>query len=214
MKRAKVLVIIPAYNEQDNILNTVRAIKKTKFDYVVINDGSIDKTRQILIDNNINHIDLPFNMGIGCAVQTGYMYAKKYDYDIAVQFDGDGQHDENYIENIIRPICNNEADMVVGSRFVDNISKFKSTFARKIGIKLISVIIKVLTRKEIKDVTSGFRAIDKALIEFFSKNYPNEYPEPVTNYALLKAKYKVKEVGVNMKERVGGKSSRRPIKSL
>ena len=213
----KAVVIIPAYNEESNILKTVEMVKKykkIKLDYVVINDGSKDNTKQLLIDNNINFIDLPFNMGIGAAVQTGYKYANENKYDIAIQFDGDGQHDINYIDKLINPIINEEANMVVGSRYVKDISQFKSSLPRRIGIKCISILIKICSKKTIKDVTSGYRAVDKKIIEIFSKNYPLEYPEPVTNYALLKRNYIVKEIAVNMHERTGGKSSIDFTKSL
>lgn len=213
----KLLIIIPAYNEEKNILSVVGNLKKykrVKLDYIVINDGSKDKTKEVLEKNNINYIDLPFNMGIGAAVQTGYKYAYKNNYDIAVQFDGDGQHDISYLEKLIEPIIKNDADIVVGSRYVSNISEFKSTFARQIGIKGISIFIKLLSKKRLKDVTSGYRAINKNIIELFSLEYPHEYPEPITNYALLKNKYKVKEVGVKMYERVHGKSSINFIKSI
>ena len=213
----KILIIIPAYNEEENIINTIakiNAFKKIKLDYVVINDGSTDNTKHLLEENNINYIDLPFNMGIGAAVQTGYKYADINGYDIAVQFDGDGQHDINYIDRLIDPIKLGKANIVVGSRYIDNTSKFKSTAARRIGIKLISLFIKALSRKSLKDVTSGYRAVDKKIIKIFSKEYPHEYPEPITNYALLKSEYKVEEVGVNMLERAGGKSSIRSFKSI
>lgn len=217
MNDNKILIIIPAYNEEANILNVVNNIKKykkTKLDYIVINDGSKDSTKKVLETNNINYIDLPFNMGIGAAVQTGYRYAYKNNYDICIQFDGDGQHDINYVDKLIKPITNGDADMVVGSRYIEDISEFKSTFARQLGIKCISIFIKLLSHKKLKDVTSGYRAVNKDIIKIFSDEYPQEYPEPITNYALLKNNYKVKEVGVNMYERASGKSSINFIKSI
>ena len=161
--KEKVLLIIPAYNEEDNILRTCREIdkynkeNKKKYDYVVINDGSRDKTGVILDENNINHIDLIHNLGIGGAVQTGYKYAYYNDYDIAVQYDGDGQHDVNYVDKVINPIIKNKADFVIGSRFVGEISKFKTTGARRAGIKVLSFFIKMVSGLKIYDTTSGFR---------------------------------------------------------
>ncbi len=213
----RILIIIPAYNEEENILNTINNIKSYKkysLDYIVINDGSTDKTKEILENNNINYVDLPFNLGIGAAVQTGYKYAYYNNYDIAIQFDGDGQHDINYVEKLIDPIINKEADMVIGSRFIDNTSDFKSTKARQVGIGIISFLIKILSRKKMKDVTSGFRAVNKRIIEIFAANYPYDFPEPITNYALVKNNFIIKEVGVKMHERVGGKSSIRFLKSV
>ena len=210
----KILLIIPAYNEEKSILNTVNSIydynkkNKTNYDIIVINDGSIDSTEKILCDNNIPHIKLIHNLGIGGAVQTGYKYALEHDYDIAIQFDADGQHDINSIENIINPITKKEANMVIGSRFIKkDSSEFKSTFARLIGIRIISFFMKLFTRKKIYDVTSGYRASDKKTIEHFSHTYPIEYPEPVSTVDLIKNGFKIKEVPVNMVERKGGTSS-------
>jgi glycosyltransferase len=217
----KVLIIIPAYNEEENILKTYKSIEKynnknkAQYDCIVINDGSTDKTKKILEDNNIPHINLIHNLGIGGAVQTGYKYAFYNNYDIAVQFDGDGQHDVNYVKNIIDPILDGKADMVIGSRFIDKKSNgFKSSASRRIGIKIISNFIKFATGKKIYDTTSGFRAVSKEIIYDFSLSYPSEYPEPITTAEILKKKYKVSEVSVEMKEREGGVSSIRAWKNI
>ena len=215
----KVLLIIPCYNEEENILKTCKNIEeynktaKLKFDYVVINDGSKDKTSLILDENNLNHIDLIQNLGIGGAVQTGYKYACDNKYDIAVQFDGDGQHDISYVDDIIEPIINNEADFTIGSRFIKKLSKFKSSRSRRIGIGIISFFIKLFTKVKVYDTTSGFRAVNKKIIEEFSSSYPTEYPEPVSTTELLKKKYRLKEVPVSMNERTGGVSSIRAWKN-
>ncbi len=217
MNDLKILVIVPAYNEEENILKTVLSIKKYKkflIDYIVINDGSTDETETILKENNFNYINLPFNLGIGAAVQTGYKYAYYNDYDVAVQFDGDGQHDINSIESVLKPLINGNVDMVVGSRFIDNTSAFKSTKIRRFGISLISALIKVLCRKKIKDVTSGYRGVNKKVIRLFANYYPYDFPEPITNYALLKNGFVVNEVGVSMMDRVGGHSSINFLKSI
>lgn len=217
----KVLIIIPAYNEEASILKTARSIELFKpnvdfeLDYIVINDGSTDKTKDILVENNIPAVHLIKNLGIGGAVQTGYIYAKQNDYDIAVQFDGDGQHDIVSIEDLVRPIIEKKADFTIGSRFVEGSpSEFKTSFSRRIGINLISSFIKFKTKVTILDVTSGYRAANRDVIEYFSKHYPKKYPEPETNAILIKQNRKVKEVGVNMFERLEGKSSITPIKSV
>ncbi len=209
----KILLIIPAYNEEENILkvydniNNYNLDKEEKIDYIVINDGSKDNTERILEENNINHINLIQNLGIGGAVQTGYKYAYENDYDIAIQFDGDGQHDINYIKNICGPIEKGEADMVIGTRYLDKrSSKFQSTFMRRFGSKIISLTIKICCRKKITDPTSGFRAINKEIIKLFSEEYPTEYPEPESTVEVLSRKYNVSEVPVNMNERIAGKS--------
>lgn len=216
----KTLLIIPAYNEEDNILNTYNEIvnynkkNRTKYDVIVINDGSSDNTSEICYKNKIPTINLINNLGIGGAVQTGYKYAYEKGYDIAVQFDGDGQHDINYVKNIIDPLINGEADFVIGSRFIKRDDEnFKSTFTRRIGINIISFFIKLFTDTKIYDTTSGFRAVNKEIIEYFSTTYPTEYPEPVSTTELLNMNYNVKEVQVKMNERLGGVSSIRTWKS-
>lgn len=210
----KILLIIPAYNEEENILKTYKKIisynKKNGTDYhvIVINDGSKDKTGIILKTNNIPHINLIHNLGIGGAVQTGYKYALENNYDIAVQFDGDGQHDVSYVKKICDPIIEGQADMTIGSRFIDrSTSKFKSTKFRRLGINVISRVIKFKTKVKIYDTTSGFRAVNKDIITLFADKYPTEYPEPISTVETINNGYKVKEVPVKMLERIGGVSS-------
>lgn len=209
----KILIVIPCYNEEKNIVEVVENIKKENLDYIVINDGSTDNSKKVLEENNINFLNLPFNCGIGGAVQTGYKYALQKGYDIAVQFDGDGQHDAKYIKKITDPIINGEANMVIGSRFFNSESKFKSSAFRRIGIKILSFLLKSMTGQKIYDITSGFRAIDKNVLKQFAKKYEQEYPEPTTNLEIAKQKYKILEVGVEMHERKHGKSSITVFKS-
>ena len=165
----KKLVIIPAYNESSNILNTVRDIQKNApdFDYIVINDCSKDDTLEILKSNGLNYINLPVNLGIGGAVQTGYKYALENNYDVAVQVDGDGQHDPAYLTELLKKKENSNADMVIGSRFIEN-QGFQSTFLRRIGIVYFTKLIKLLTGITITDPTSGFRMAGREVIELFA----------------------------------------------
>lgn len=209
----KVLAIVPCYNEEKNIEKTVNELIKNNYDYVIINDGSKDNSLEIIKKNNFNYINLNNNLGIGAAVQTGYKYAYEHDYDIAIQFDGDNQHDVNYISHIIKPIKQNKADMVIGSRFIGNESEFKSTKIRRLGISLLSFLLKVFTGKNIKDMTSGFRAVNKKIIKIFAESYPQEYPEPVTNLGIAKQKLVIEEIPVKMKKREHGKSSIKTLKS-
>ena len=204
----KKLVIIPAYNESENIVNTVKEIKEkaNDFDYVVINDCSSDQTLEILESNHLNYINLPVNLGIGGAVQTGYKYALEHEYDMAVQVDGDGQHDPAYLHSLEETLIKENADMVIGSRFIKN-EGFQSTFARRMGIVYFTKMIKSLTGTTITDPTSGFRLVNKDVIALFANDYPRDYPEPESIVALLKRKKKVVEVPVQMKERQGGVSS-------
>lgn len=210
MERYRVLLIIPAYNEEKNILNVYRCYQREKdwLDIIVVNDGSIDQTSNILKENGIPHIDLIHNLGIGGAVQTGYKYACQNGYDIAIQFDGDGQHNIEYVEDLIAPLIENNADMVIGSRFVEKDAKgFKSSRSRRMGIKVISGLIRVCTGVKITDPTSGFRAVNRRVIEKFASYYPTEYPEPDSIAELLVNGFCVKEKPVVMNERVNGQSS-------
>ncbi len=214
----RVLMIIPAYNEEKSILSVVENIKKVKtkdfmLDYIVVNDGSKDKTREVLIKNKLNFIDLPCNLGIGGAVQTGYKYAFYHDYDVAIQFDGDNQHDASFIPDLVTNIKKGN-DLVIGSRFVGDLSEFKSSKLRRMGINLLSGIIKICTGVKIYDVTSGYRACNKKLISYFANNYPVDYPEPDSLVQVLKMKYKVREIPVIMHKRKTGKSSINGFKSI
>lgn len=217
----KILLIIPSYNEEKNVNNLWKNIcdynkkNKQKYDCIFINDGSKDSTGKVLDENNIPHIDLVMNLGIGGAVQTGYKYALLNYYDVAVQFDGDGQHNIDFVKDIIDPILNNECDLCIGSRFILNTKKgFKSSMSRRMGIKIISICINVITRTKIYDTTSGFRAVNEKLIKKFAIEYPTEYPEPVSEVEVLKQGYKIKEVPVIMNERKAGKSSIHAWKKL
>lgn len=214
MGKKRILLIIPAYNEAAGIIDVVNKVvtysKRSKYclDYLVINDGSTDNEEDILKKNNINHVELIQNLGIGGAVQTGYLYAAQHDYDIAVQYDGDGQHDIESLSNLIDPIIEGEVDFTVGSRFIqESTSRFKSTGARQLGIQILSSLIQVLAKTKIKDVTSGYRAGNRKVIKQFAKKYPSKYPEPESYIHLLAENIRLKEVGVNMFERETGKSS-------
>lgn len=205
---SKVLIIIPAYNEAANIEAVVNNIIKNypQYDYVIINDGSKDSTEEICIRNHYNLISLPLNLGIGGAVQTGYRYALKNHYDIAVQIDGDGQHDIAYVEKLIDPIIRGEADITIGSRFI-NKEGFQSSASRRTGIMFLSTLIHITCFKKVKDVTSGFRAVNDRFIKIYAENYPNDYPEPEAIVAAFMHHGRIKEIPVIMKERLGGSSS-------
>lgn len=204
----KKLVIIPAYNEQGSIKETIADIRDNapEFDYIVINDCSKDDTLQVCMEYGIKVLDLPINLGIGGAVQTGYLYALKNGYDIAVQFDGDGQHDAKYLDAMAETLVCEQADMVIGSRFIDN-EGFQSSGIRRVGIKFFSFLTKYLFGKKITDSTSGMRMCNRKVIEYFVKDYPRDYPEPETVCRLLRKKCKVVEMPVIMRERAAGISS-------
>lgn len=202
------LIIIPAYNESACIENTVRDIMKNApdFDYVIINDCSTDNTREICEKNGFNIVNLPINLGIGGAVQTGYMYAEEYGYDVAVQVDGDGQHDAQFLRTMADYLENHQVDMVIGSRFIEK-QGFQSSFMRRVGINYFTCLIKIITGKTITDPTSGLRMAGKNVIHLFANSYPKDYPEPESTVAALKKGYVVEEIPVIMRERQGGESS-------
>ncbi len=211
----KKLVIIPAYNEAESILTTVQDVldHAPGFDYVVVNDCSRDDTIRICREHHLNVLDLPINLGIGGAIQTGYRYALECGYDMAVQFDGDGQHDAKYLQLLADKLESEQLDMVIGSRFIEN-KGFQSTGLRRFGIQFFKGLIKLLYGETITDATSGMRLCNRRVLEQFSQNYPQDYPEPETVARLLRHGYRVKEVPVVMRERQGGTSSINPAKSV
>ena len=212
----KTLVIIPAYNEEESIekvVNSVYAEKIKNLDVVVVNDGSRDNTYKEAKKTKAVVLDLPNNLGIGGAVQTGYLYAYKNNYDIAIQIDGDGQHDPKYLKEMIKIIKAHEADMVIGSRFCMK-TKYKQTFFRMFGINIISGLIRIFAHKKIYDTTSGYRAINKDIIKHFSRSYPYDYPEPVTTMQMILKKKVIREIPVEMRQRTTGVSSISPLKSV
>lgn len=207
----KTLIIIPAYNEQDAIKQVIENIKlnidNKSTDICVINDGSTDNTLTIL--NKIQDVvvlNLIQNLGIGGAVQAGYIYAFQNNYDVAIQIDGDGQHNPIYIKDMIEQLSNQKVDIIIGSRFCEK-TEYKQTFMRMFGIKIISFMIKVLSKKKIYDPTSGYRAVNRNIIELFANNYPYDYPEPTTNLQLELMNKIILEIPVEMNLRETGKSS-------
>jgi glycosyltransferase involved in cell wall biosynthesis len=208
----KALVIIPAHNEEDNIIELTRKLDKYPVDILVINDFSSDRTSEYCYREHVNVIDLPCNLGIGGAVQTGYKYAYKNGYDIAIQVDGDGQHKPEFIERLIEPLISGRADMVIGSRYIDK-DGFQSTALRRVGIKYFSMLIRLFTKQKITDPTSGFRACNAKIIKIFAYRYPTDYPEPESIVHLLRNKLRIIEIPVIMQERQGGVSSIRSLRS-
>ena len=211
----KKIVIIPAYNEEGGIVKTVTDVMENAkdFDYVVINDCSKDNTLEICNEHNFNIVNLPVNMGIGVGVQTGYMYAYRNGYDIAVQFDGDGQHNASYLDSMLKKLVEENLDMVIGSRYIEK-EGFQSSGMRRMGIKYFTGLIKLLTGKKITDPTSGMRMINRKIMKQFSEEYPKDYPEPESIVTILKEGAKVEEIPVKMNAREEGVSSISPSKSI
>ena len=204
----RIIVLIPCYNEAENIITVINNLKSTKAnaDYVIINDSSTDNIVDLCIEKKFTFISLPVNLGIGGCMQTGYKYALDKGYDIAVQHDGDGQHDPSYIDEIVASIISNEADIVIGSRFLTN-EGFQSSTTRRIGIRFISFLINLFTGVKVKDVTSGYRAVNKDFIKVFANHYSQDYPEAeaIMEAAMLNAR--IIEKPVIMNKRLAGKSS-------
>ena len=211
----KKLIIIPAYNEEDAIAHTVARIreKAPDFDYVIINDCSTDRTLAICRENGFHVVNLPINLGIGGAVQTGYRYALENGYDIAVQMDGDGQHDAAYLGEMARVLEEEKLNMVIGSRVIEK-EGFQSSAARRLGIGYFSWLIKLVTGVRITDPTSGMRMADREVIGLFAGDYPKDYPEPESVVTILKMGRRVREIPVQMRAREGGVSSISSMKAV
>ena len=216
----RVLLIIPAYNEEANIKKVIERVREYRercgfaLDYVVIDDGSRDSTAQICREEGIHFVSLLQNLGIGGAVQTGYLYAQRQGYDVAVQFDGDGQHDLESLPQLLAPVEKGECDFCVGSRFLEGTSQFQSTRLRRLGVRYLSFLIRLLSGTKVTDPTSGFRAANKKVIAALADYYPTDYPEPESIVQIAKQRFRVSEVQVNMFEREGGVSSIHSWKSV
>ena len=211
----KSIVIIPAYNEEKSIVKTVQDICEhaPEFDYVIINDCSTDQTLSVCRKHHLHVLNLPVNLGIGGAVQTGFLYAYKNGYDYAIQFDGDGQHDAQYLQKMRDYMIEQNADMLIGSRFLEK-EGFQSTGMRRFGIRYFSALIKLLTGQKITDPTSGMRMINRDILAMYSESYPKDYPEPESVVAIINSGKKVMEYPVIMRKRMEGTSSISPLKSI
>ena len=208
----RVIAVVPAYNERDNILSTIEDLRSNApgVDYVIVNDGSKDDTLSICREHGYNVIDLPVNLGLAGAFQTGMRYAYEHGYDYAIQFDADGQHSAAYIYEMIRVAEAKDANIVIGSRFA---TQKKPLSARMAGSVLISAMILLTTRKRIQDPTSGMRLFDRQMIPLFA-NEMDFGPEPDTISLLMRWGYKVEETQVEMRERTAGESYLNFTKSI
>ena len=211
----KKIVIIPAYNESGSLLQAVKDIEEHApgFDYLVVNDCSTDGTLELCRKEKLNYVNLSVNLGIGGAVQTGYLYAYQNGYDVAVQFDGDGQHDARYLEQMAEELERTSSDMVIGSRFIEK-EGFQSSGLRRVGIRYFSLLIRLLTGKRVTDPTSGMRMVNRDVMGIYAESYPKDYPEPESVVAILRLGKKVTEVPVVMRERQGGVSSIHGFKTI
>lgn len=215
----RILMIIPAYNESGNIRSTIEGIFSTKFpgikmDILVVDDGSTDGTGVEAREMGVHVLSLPVNLGIGGAVQTGYLYARRNGYDLVVRMDSDGQHDPAFIEPLLAPILDGEADMTIGSRFLKPYLGYRSSVVRQIGIHFFAELISVLLHCRITDPTSGFRAVNTKGIELFAADFPSDYPEPESIVTAKRYGLRIREVPVKMYHRLSGQSSIRYLATL
>jgi glycosyltransferase involved in cell wall biosynthesis len=202
------LAIVPAHNEAPSIEGVVQEIRAVDPDLqvVVIDDGSTDGTATAATRAGAHVVRLPFNLGIGGAMQTGYQYAREHGFDLAVQIDGDGQHDPRELPKLIEPIVNGETDMAVGTRFAGG-AGYRPPFARRIGIVMFAWLVSILVRQRVTDTTSGFRAVNRKGILLFASDYPHDYPEVETTVLVFRHKLRMLEVPVAMRTRSSGRSS-------
>ncbi len=211
----KRLAIVPALNEEatvGRVIDEIRAFDPG-FDILVVDDGSTDRTAGLAADRGAHVVRLPFNLGIGGAVQTGYRFAFERGYDVAVQVDGDGQHDPSQLSAILAPVLAGDADVCVGSRFAGG-AGYQSSFARRVGIKLFARVVSAVVRQKVTDTTSGFRAVNRKGIALFAADYPHDYPEVEATVMSVKHKLRLREVPVAMRERAGGSSSITALRSI
>ncbi|CAG7644067.1 glycosyltransferase family 2 protein [Paenibacillus allorhizosphaerae] len=215
MGEEKVLIVVPAFNEQNNILKVIGDIRESipDFDILVVNDCSLDGTSaNARKADGVKVVDLPYNLGIGGAVQTGFKYAYANQYDYMVQIDGDGQHIPREVDKLLDAMSRSGCDMVIGSRFLD-IQSYRTTWTRRLGIKVFYLLFRLLIQTKVTDSTSGFRIYNKKSIALLCRHYPDDYPEPDAIILLKKHGLTISEVGVEMREREHGSSSITPIKS-
>jgi glycosyltransferase involved in cell wall biosynthesis len=216
MESERILAIVPAYNEADALPHVVRDLRSLALplDIVVIDDGSKDATAAIARELGVAVVCLPFNLGIGGAHQTGFQYAVAWDYDIAVQFDGDGQHLAREIPTLLKPLAEGVADVVVGSRFAIKKHGYRQGSARRIGSITLAGLVRLLGGHPYTDVTSGFRALNARALHVAAADYPQDFPEPESLLTFRRYRLRVAEVHTEMQERVGGVSSIHPWKSI
>jgi glycosyltransferase involved in cell wall biosynthesis len=209
------IAIVPAYNEAGNIGRVVDELRAfdPELDVVVVSDGSVDRTAEVAAEHGAHVVRLPFNLGIGGAVQTGFRYAWENGYELAVRCDGDGQHDPAELPKVLEPVLAGTADIVVGSRFVGDRS-YRSSAARRVGIRLLAAIVSAIARQRLTDTTSGFQALNRKALALFAADYPHDYPEVEGMVMTIKHRLRLQEVPVRMREREHGRSSITALRSI
>lgn len=215
MSQARVLVILPALNEEGSIARVVRRIQECApgADVVVINDGSVDETARVATEAGAIVLNMPYNVGIGAAVQTGFKYAARKGYDIVVRNDGDGQHAPEDIRTLIEALDTHKVDVAIGSRFIGG-GDYGTSLPRRLGITLIAGLLSAITGQRVTDPTSGFAAFDRRAIRLFARVYPHDYPEPEAIVVLHRSGLRMCEVPVRMLRREAGTSSITTARSI
>jgi glycosyltransferase involved in cell wall biosynthesis len=209
------VAVIPAFNEEGSVGRVIDEIRTFDpgFEVVVVDDGSVDRTSDVAAARGAHVVRLPFNLGIGGAVQTGYRYAYEHGFDLAVQVDGDGQHDPGELPKLLGPLLNGEADMIVGSRFAGE-GQYRAPFFRRVGIRLFAAILSLIVGQRVTDTTSGFRAVNRKGIKLFAGDYPHDYPEVEATVMVARHRLRLLEVPVQMRERSAGRSSINALDSI
>lgn len=210
----RILAIVPAYNEAESVGAVVRELhERGDVDVVVVNDGSTDETAAVAREAGARVLDLPLNLGIGGAVQTGYLYARRQRYDVALQVDGDGQHDPKELDRLLTPLARGQAELALGSRYAER-TAYRSPVLRRAGMIMLSSLVSLVTRQRLHDTTSGFRACTRPLIVYFAENYPQDYPEVEALVLARRAGFRVVEVACHFRERAGGRSTITPLRAV
>jgi glycosyltransferase involved in cell wall biosynthesis len=210
------IAVVPAFNEQQNVGRVIEEIREfdPDLDIVVVDDGSVDATAAVARQHGAITLQLPFNLGIGGAVQTGFRYAYEHDYDLAVRVDGDGQHDPSQLDRVIAPILSGDADIAVGSRFVADGDGYRSSRSRRIGIRVLALVVSRIVGRRVTDTTSGFQALNRKGIALFARDYPHDYPEVEATVMVSRHRLRSVEVAVSMRERTSGRSSITALRSV
>jgi glycosyltransferase involved in cell wall biosynthesis len=216
LARLRRVAIVPALNEEGSIGRVIDELRAFDpgLEIVVVDDGSVDRTREVAELSGAHVLKLPFNLGIGGAVQTGFRYAWEHGFDVAVRVDGDGQHDPRELDRVLEPVLADEADIAVGSRFAGPSNGYRSSRSRRIGIRILAAIVSGLTRQRITDPTSGFQAVNRVGIRLFAADYPHDYPEAEATVMVFKHRLRVREVPIAMRPREAGRSSITVVRSV
>jgi glycosyltransferase involved in cell wall biosynthesis len=216
MPDLRLAAIVPAFNEERSVGRVVAEIHEVEpsLDVVVVDDGSFDGTAAAARAAGAHVVRLPFNLGIGGAVQTGFRYVDEHGYDVAIRLDGDGQHDPSEIHKLLAPVLAGEADIVVGSRFASDETGYRSSRSRRVGIRLLAWVVSRIVGRRVTDTTSGFQALNRRAIELFAHDYPHDYPEVEATIMVSRHRLRSIEVPVQMRERSSGRSSITALRSV